>query len=169
MTKVVFEPLGPHHDRAAFDSGETRVDNFLRLTAKKHVVEDLAVVRVAVAEGSATILGYHSLSAHAMAADDLPDEFRPKGRPHPGIGAFYPGFIGVTRACQRKGLGKLLLKDAMRQTASASRLGGVAFLVLDAIDEERAAFYRQFGFVSLPTQPLRMVLPTKTIERASGM
>lgn len=166
MTKVIIEPLRSDHDRAAFNCGNERVNNFLRLSARKQGKEDLAVVRVAVLEGSNTIIGYHSLSAHSLQAEDVPVELRPKGRPFPGIGAFYLGFLGVQDELQGKKLGHLLLRDAMTQTAIASTYGGVAFLVLDAIDAEKAAFYGKFGFVELADSPLRMVIPTKTIRAA---
>lgn len=166
MTKVIIEPLGAHHDRAAFDCGKPRVTNFIRLTAKKQVAESLSVVRVAVAEGTNTVLGYHSLSAHSLLADDLPADLMPKSRPYPGIGAFYLGFLGVDQSMQGKGIGRLLLRDAMGQTVRAGEYGGIAFLVLDALDDAAVPFYRQFGFVALPSQPLRLVLPTSVIRRA---
>jgi len=166
LAKVIIEPLGSHHDRAGFDCGQARVTNFIRLTAKKQVAESLAVVRVAVAEGSAKVLGYHSLSAHSLLADDLPAELMPKGRPYPGIGAFYLGFLGVDQSMQGKGIGRLLLRDALVQTARAGEYGGIAFLVLDAMDDAAVPFYRQFGFVALPSQPLRLVLPASVIRQA---
>ena len=79
--RIVIEPLGRDHDRAAFDSGEPRVDNFIRLTARKHVAESLAVVRVAVVAGDRKVVGYHSLGAHSLDAGDLPSGLAPKGRP----------------------------------------------------------------------------------------
>lgn len=169
MAKVIIEPLGSHHDRAAFDCGTSRVTNFIRLTAKKQVAESLAVVRVAVAEGSAKVLGYHSLGAHSLLADDLPAELMPKGRPYPGIGAFYLGFLGVDQSMQGKGIGRLLLRDAMAQTVRGGEYGGIAFLVQDAIDDAAVPFCRQFGFIALPSQPLRMVLPTGVIRHAVAL
>jgi GNAT superfamily N-acetyltransferase len=166
LAKVIIEPLGPHHDRATFDCGKPRVTNFIRFTAKRQVAEDLAVVRVAVAEGSAKVLGYHSLSAHSLLVDDLPADLMPKSRPYPGLGAFYLGFLGVDQSMQGKGIGGLLLRDAMAQTIRASEYGGIAFLVLDAIDEAAAPFYGQFGFTALPSQPLRLVLPASVIRQA---
>lgn len=166
MAKVIIEPLGSHHDRAAFDCGQPRVTNFIRLTAKKQVAESLAVVRVAVAEGTPKVLGYHSLSAHSLLVDDLPAELMPKSRPYPGLGAFYLGFLGVDLSMQGKGIGCLLLRDAMGQTMRAGEYGGIAFLVLDAIDEAVVPFYLQFGFTALPSQPLRLVLPASVIRQA---
>jgi len=168
VVQIVIEPLGRNHDRAAFDSGEPRVDNFIRLTARKHITESLAVVRVVVVAGDRKVIGYHSLGAHSLDVGDIPSGLAPKGRPYPGIGACSLGFIGVHRPLQGKGLGRLLLRDAMRQTVAAAEHGGIAFLVLDAIDDQRAGFYRNLGFVPLPSQPLRMVIPTATMRAAMG-
>jgi ribosomal protein S18 acetylase RimI-like enzyme len=166
MPRVIIEPLGRQHDRAAFDSGHPRVNNFIRMTAKKHAAQDLAVVRVAVVAGTTTVAGYHSLSAHSLSGDGLPAEIAPGGRPFPGIGAFYLGFLGVHKDLQGRGIGRLLQRDAMRQTVAASAFGGIAFLVLDAIDEQRADFFRRLGFRSLPSQPLRLVIPTEVMRAA---
>ena len=46
--RIIIEPLGRRHDRAAFDSREPRADRFIHRTARKYIVENLAVVRVAV-------------------------------------------------------------------------------------------------------------------------
>ena len=67
-----------------------------------------------------------------------------------------------------KGVGRLLLRDALVRTVAAAEHGGIAFLVLDALDEQRAGFYRALGFVSLPSQPLRMVISTATMRAAMG-
>ena len=166
MRPITIEPLSRHHQCSDFDCGIDRVNNFIRRTALKHMGQDLAVVRVAVLPNTPKVIGYYSLSSHSLQADDIPPDFRPKGRPFPGIGAFYLGFLGVDRSAQGRKLGHLLLADAMRHTAQASTHGGIAFLVLDAIDAARAKFYDRFGFVELTDPPLRMIIPTKTIRGA---
>ena len=35
-------------------------------------------------------------------------------------------------------------------------------VVVDALDESAAEFYRQFGFIPLPSQPLKLFLPMDT-------
>jgi len=62
-------------------------------------------------------------------------------------------------------VGMLPQSGAMSRTVAPA---GIAFLVLDALDEERASFYRNLGFVSLPSQPLRMVNSSATMRAAMG-
>ena len=65
---------------------------------------------------------------------------------------------------QRRGLGSALLKDALlRAYAGAEIIGGRAVLV-HAIDEEAAAFYRKFGFESCPGFELHLMLLMKDLR-----
>ena len=36
-------------------------------------------------------------------------------------------------------------------------------VVVDALDDQAAEFYRQFGFISLPSQPLKLFLPMSSV------
>ena len=36
-------------------------------------------------------------------------------------------------------------------------------VVVDALDERAAAFYRKFGFIPLPSQPLNLFLPIDSV------
>lgn len=45
-----------------------------------------------------------------------------------------------------RGIGTSLLKDAFLRTAEASEIGGLAAILVDAIDDEMVAFYRNYGF-----------------------
>lgn len=36
-------------------------------------------------------------------------------------------------------------------------------VVVDALDDRAADFYRQFGFIPLPTQPLKLFLPMDSV------
>jgi hypothetical protein len=36
---------------------------------------------------------------------------------------------------------------------------------VDAIDLEAAGFYRKYGFIELPEDPLKLFLPMRTIEK----
>ena len=39
-------------------------------------------------------------------------------------------------------------------------------VVVDALDERAAEFYRQFGFIPLPSQPLKLLLPMDTVTES---
>lgn len=52
-----------------------------------------------------------------------------------------------------------LLVDAMSRARHASKSVGGWGLFVDAKDEEAAAFYRKYGFMVLPSNPLILVMP----------
>lgn len=53
------------------------------------------------------------------------------------------------------------MADACLKIVQASEVLAVAGLVVDAKDSAAAAFYRHFGFVSLPGHSSRLLLPAK--------
>ena len=55
--------------------------------------------------------------------------------------------------------------DALERVYKASRILAVQAIVVDARDDQAAAFYRRYGFRPFPTQPLRLFLPLRTFER----
>ena len=172
--KVKIEPFDPDfHDRAAFSCGSDPVDNFLKFTAKKHQQGDFARIWVAVANESPTVLGYYAINSHAIDADRLPRKFTRKAPNHGAIGAAYVSMFGVDTAAQGQGIGTLLMADALKRIARVSVELGIFAVVLDVLDEgdfetveKRQAFYRRFGFIEFPSQPLRMFLPVATIRAA---
>ncbi len=67
---------------------------------------------------------------------------------------------------QGKGLGKALLRDALRRALQgAGAIGGRAFLV-HAKDEEARTFYQKFGMEESPTNPLHLFLLFKDIRQS---
>ena len=69
----------------------------------------------------------------------------------------------VDQPCQGKGLGELLLVDALSQAQRIDTEAGGIGLFVDAIDEQAAGFYRRFDFVACPDHPLLLFLPAKVM------
>ena len=70
--------------------------------------------------------------------------------------------------CQQfhgKGLGSILLADACKRIAADSQTLAVAAMVVDAKSPTAAAFCRHLGFVELPGQPGRWMLPRSHFAR----
>jgi ribosomal protein S18 acetylase RimI-like enzyme len=154
------------HDRAGFCSGVDSIDNFLILTAKKQQNADMVRVRVLTSDTSNRVLGYYVLNAHSIDAGDLPDEIGRKAPHHRRVPAAYISMIGVDLSMQGKGLGHMLLSNALWQIMQASELVATAVIVLDILDDgdltaigNRLRYYRRFGFQELPRQKSRMFLP----------
>lgn len=173
---VSIEPLdADQHDRAAFSSGVEAVDNFLHKTAGKLMKGGTARVFVAVDPENSpqTILGFYSINAHTVEYKDLPGRYRRYSLPDGRIPAAFIGMMGVTKDAQGRGLGSLLMADALKGAYSASLRVGTAVVMLDVLDCgdpsatcRRQQLYEGFGFKSLPSRPLRMFLPVSTIADA---
>ena len=87
------------------------------------------------------------------------------------VPAAYLSTFGVDRSVQGRGLGRVLLADALRRVAIVSEQMGIAAVVLDVLDDgdgeavdKRVRFYERFGFTAFPSQPMRMFLPIKTVR-----
>ena len=174
--RIFIEPLDPQRpDRAAFSCGTIRLENFLKRTARKHQAGDFTRVWVATELGSAGILGCYALNAHALEGDDLPADLTKKAPRFGSIPAVYLSMIAVDRGHQGRGLGRILLADALSRAAAVADQVGLKAVVLDVIDdggpeimERRRAFYADMGFRPLSSRPARMFISIATVRSARG-
>ena len=72
------------------------------------------------------------------------------------------GRLAVDKRYQGKYLGELLLVDALTRVQRIYTEAGGIGLFVDALDEQAAGYYRRFGFVSAPDNPLLLFLPVAT-------
>ncbi|MGI8729989.1 MAG: hypothetical protein ACR2LK_08380 [Solirubrobacteraceae bacterium] len=66
-------------------------------------------------------------------------------------------------------MGHELLLHALRTISAAARHAGGRIIVVDAIDEAAAAFYRAHDFRPIPGDPLRLVIKLSTAARALNL
>lgn len=67
----------------------------------------------------------------------------------------------VARQYQDKGLGELLLIDALTRARRITTEAGGIGLFVGALDAQAAEYYRHFGFDAAPDNPLLLFLPAK--------
>lgn len=159
MTGYRIRPLDNVVDATAFRCGQTLLDEYIRRYASQDVRRNVARVFVATPEtDSRRLAGFFSLSAGSVKCSELPEELARKLPRYPVPVAFI-GRLAVEAGFQRKGLGSILLADACQKVAQASSVLAIAGIVVDAKDEAAAAFYAHFGFVPLPGQSARLLLP----------
>ena len=171
QSPVSIEAFDPaRHVRADFNCGVVRLNNYLRLSARKQQKDDMTRVYVVVEEGSALILGYHAINLGMMNVDEL--EHRPRGVPdHGEIPVLFLGQIAVDRKEQNRRLGGLLMHHVFEKAYSISELAGCHAIILDVISDggkaefdRRSAWYKSFGFTPFPSNPSRMFLPMKQVR-----
>jgi GNAT superfamily N-acetyltransferase len=146
------------HDRPGFDCGRQELNDWLRQVAHQHQDKGLSKTFVAVREDEpARICGYYALTLAELESRHLPEPWRKKlPRRVPGVRL---GRLAVDRRYQGKGLGELLLVDALvRAERIHVEVGGIGLFV-DAIDERAAGYYLRYGFRALPDNPLLLFLP----------
>lgn len=144
---------------AGFHCGEPALDDYLQRYASQNIKRGVARVFVASpAESPAVVAGFFTLSAASIAAETLPEQWRKKLPRYP-VPVALLGRLAVSQRFHGQGLGSILLADACKRVAAASQTLAVAAIVIDAKSPKAAAFYRHFGFVELPGQTGRWMLP----------
>ena len=124
----------------------------------------MAQVFVAIGGAPEKIAGYYSLSAASFQKDELPPALA-KRLPHYPVPAAVLGRLAINRPHQGRGLGEMLLLDAIRRVVLASRIIAVYAIIVDAKSEAARAFYERYGFRTFASEPRRLFLPLETFEK----
>jgi GNAT superfamily N-acetyltransferase len=90
------------------------------------------------------VIGYHELAMSSVAHVGTPLRLR-RRMPDPAP-VVVPARLALDRTEQRKALGGHLLVDALRRCVRGGRDVGARAVIVDAIDDQAAAFYRHFDF-----------------------
>jgi GNAT superfamily N-acetyltransferase len=161
---TAIEPLGKH-DRAAFSCGVAALDDWFRSRASQDERRNVARVFVTI-DDRFGVVGFYSLSSFALSIPELPEEHAKRLPRYDLIPAALIGRLARDLRVRGEGVGELLLADAVRRILDAARSLAVFAIVVDAIDERAAAFYRDFGFSPFPSRPLRLFMPASDAAAA---
>lgn len=134
------------HDRDGFDCGEPSLNAYLQRQAAQHHRAGIATTHVLVDElAPAIVVGYYTLAAAQLLLEDLSatDQSRLPRYPVPAVRL---ARLAVAMRDQGGGLGAALLQDAVRRSLDLRAELGVRVLVVDALHERAAGFYRSYGF-----------------------
>lgn len=163
---LVVERLGRLHDRAGFRCGVDALDRWLSEGAGQAVRRNIARVFVACVPGSGEIAGYYALCATSVAVAGMPAAAA-KNLPRHPVPCALLARLAVATSWQGKGLGELLLADAVVRVAGASEQVAMHAVVVDAKDARAVSFYRRYGFRELDAAGARLFLPVAEV-RAPG-
>lgn len=162
---IRIEPLGRRHERGAFSCGNTELDEWFRLRASQDEKRNVARVFVAV-DDELGVVGFYSLSTYTLAIEDLPEELARKLPRYDAIPAALIGRLAREERARGRGVGELLLADAVRRIVGVGDTVAVFAIVVDAKDERAVEFYRAFGFQPFASRPRRLFLLTSTARKA---
>jgi len=156
------EKLRADHDLSRFDCGKEPLNRFLQRFALINQRANSAQTYV-VCGGAKIVVGYHSLAVGAVEPAAAPARVV-KGLARQPVPVMLLARLAVDKSAQRGGLGKALLKDALRRTAEAADIAGIRALLVHAKDDEAKAWYEKFDFEPSPTDPLHLFLLMKDLE-----
>lgn len=154
------ERLDPRvHDRTAFDCGEASLNGYLRELAGQHLRDGIATTQVLIDDKTRSrIVGFYTLAAAQVSLDELQTADRRRLPRYP-IPAARLARLAVSRDEQGRGLGASLLQDAVKRCLALRSDLGVRVLVVDALNDGAAAFYRLYGFRNTSVSALTLYLP----------
>jgi GNAT superfamily N-acetyltransferase len=72
--------------------------------------------------------------------------------------------LAVDLQHQRVGLGKALLKDALKRTAQAAEIAGIRALLVHAKDEQARQWYQNWEFEPSASDPFHLFLLMKDLK-----
>ena len=147
-------------DPSALDSGVPSLDDWLRRTAPVAAAAGTAATWV-LCRGS-IVVGYYALAMGSIERRRAPSRLS-RSQPDP-VPALLLARLAIDRHEQGTGLGADLLQDALIRAVVGARHYGARAVVVDAIDDRAAAFYRHHGF--LPLEGNRLYRRVADIEHA---
>jgi GNAT superfamily N-acetyltransferase len=162
-TEWTIEPLSQRHDRADFNCGESKLDDFLKKLARQNQDKSVNKSFVALRGGESKVLGYYTVSAHSLEAARFPPEMVRRLPKYP-LPVVHLGRLAVDKSVQGQGLGKMLLFDALKKAVLASDFIGVFAMEVQAKTPKAKEFYERHLFIPIPEDPLHLVLALETVR-----
>lgn len=152
---IRIELLTGQHDRGTFDCGAPSLNDWLARMALQQQEKNYARTRVAIDEDTPTrILGYYAVVGHELDPSAAPAVRKGPRR----LPCVLLARLAVDRAAQGRGLGEQLLMDAIARTRTTIEQAAGVGLVVDALDDQAAAFYAGYGFKAFRDDPRRLFL-----------
>jgi ribosomal protein S18 acetylase RimI-like enzyme len=155
--------LTAEHDVASFDCGNEQLTGWLIRHALASQRADLARTYLALEDEQ--VIGYVTLTTGSVRHDEAPKRYA-RGMPAYPVPTVLIARLAVDRHHRGRQLGSRLLAEALRLAVTASDAAAARLVVVDAIDERAAAFYRKQGFIDVPENPLRLYRKIADVRRS---
>lgn len=154
MALSVPEPLAAAHDVSAFSCGKPVLDHWLKTRALSNQQKGFTAVLVVHEAGR--VVGYYGLAPTAVVPAVLPRSIR-TGQPPDPVPCLLLGQLATDTGWAGQGIGTGLVKHALQRCVQAAALVGGRALMVNAVDEEAAEFWRRRGFLLSKDDPLVLI------------
>lgn len=158
------EPLSDAHDLSQFTCGKPSLDNWLKHRALSNHKKGFTAVMVVHEAGR--VVGYYGVAPTAVMPTAMPRSIR-TGQPPDPIPCLLLGQLAADINWAGHGIGTGLLKHALERCVEASALIGGRALIVNAVDDEAAEFWRRRGF--LPSRDDPMILFRSIADIAASL
>jgi GNAT superfamily N-acetyltransferase len=158
------EPLSEVHELSHFSCGKPSLDNWLRTCALSN--QQKGFTAVMVVHDAARVVGYYGLAPTAVVPASLPRSIR-TGQPPDPVPCLLLGQLATDVNWLGKGIGTGLLRHALERCVQGAALIGGRALIVNAVDDEAAAFWQRRGFIASKDDP--MVLSRSILGIAASL
>lgn len=153
------------HDVSGFDCGEGALNRWLRHSAGQSQRRDAARTFVVVS-GQRRVIGYYTTLVGAIHHEQASPAVRRGMSKHFPIPVVLVARLAVDVEFHRRGIGALLLRDALARVLAAAEQVGIRAVVVHAISDQAAAFYVRFGFRPLSDEPRTLMITLEELRRS---
>lgn len=160
MSDYLSQVLGDDHYLDAFTCGKDPLDTWLKTQARRAQAANTARTYVWTRPGSPDALAYFSIAPTQVARAEIPRQLTGG---YSVIPAYLLARLALDNTLHGQGMGGQLLLDALARIVDAAKVGGGRLIVVDAIDDQAAAFYRRHDFIPV-TGTARLYLKVATAE-----
>lgn len=106
-----------------------------------------------VVHDAGRVVGYYGLAPTAVVPAAMPRSIR-TGQPPDPIPCLLLGQLATDTEWAGRGIGSGLLKHALERCIEAAKLVGGRALIVNAVDQEAAAFWQRRGFLPSKDDPM---------------
>lgn len=163
------EPLTAAHDVSEFTCGKPTLDHWLKTRALSN--QEKGFTAVLVVHEASRVVGYYGLAPTAVVPNALPRSIR-TGQPPDPVPCLLLGQLATDIGWAGRGIGTGLVKHALERCVTAAGLVGGRALMVNAVDDEAAAFWQRRGFIPSRDDPLilfrSIAAIAASLEKARG-
>lgn len=151
-------PVSRAVDLSQLNCGDASLDRWLRVSALQ--TEAMRTVRTFVWESDGVAVAYFAVAAHSLPRQSLPPRLA-HGAPSV-IPAYLLAKLALAQRLQGRGLGALVLREALSRCLHAGIHAGARLVVVDATNNDAARFYESQGFT-------RTLIPGRLARKLSDV
>jgi GNAT superfamily N-acetyltransferase len=145
------EPLTAAHDVSGFSCGKPTLDDWLKSRALSN--QEKGFTAVVVVHDAGRVVGFYGLAPTSAVPSVLPRSIR-TGQPPDPVPCLLLGQLATDLRWAGRGIGTGLVRHALRRCVQAATLIGGRAVMVNALDDDAAVFWRGWGFVPSVDDPL---------------